>query len=78
MGAVGLEGFGCWVGGAEGIGEAGLDKCADGIQFLPWSEEGLFNLFELAGEVVDQLLEVGDVGNEADGDAKVAVVVFTL
>jgi hypothetical protein len=45
---------------------------------LPWSEEGLFDLFELAGEVVDKVLEVGDVGNKADGDSKVAVMVFTL
>ena len=37
LGAVGLEGFGGWVSGAEGIGEAGLDKCTDGIQLLPWA-----------------------------------------
>ena len=44
LGAVGLEGFGRWVGGAEGIGETGLDKSSDCVQFLPWGEEGVFNL----------------------------------
>ena len=78
LGAVGLEGFGGWVSGAEGIGEAGLDKCTDGIQLLPWGEEGLFNLFKFAVQVVYKVLEVGDVGNKADGDSKVAVVVLTL
>ena len=62
----------------EGQCEGWSDKCADGIQFLRWSEEGLFDLFELVGEVVDKVLEVGDVGNKADGDSKVAVMVFTL
>ena len=26
-----------WVGGTESIGEAGLDKHAYGIEFLPWT-----------------------------------------
>ena len=55
-----------------------MDKCTDGIQFLPWGEEGLLNVFKFAGQVVNKVLEVGNVGNKADGDSKVAVVIFTL
>jgi hypothetical protein len=73
-----LKGLGCGVGGAEGIGEARLDKGPDGIQFLPWGKEGLFNFVEFCCELVHKVLEVGDVGYQANGYSKVSVVFLTL
>ena len=53
-------------------------ESADSIQLLPWGKEGVLNLFQLNGRVINQLVEVRDVGDESNGNAKVAVVVLTV
>jgi hypothetical protein len=55
-----------------------LYESADSIQLLPWGKEGVLNLFQLNGRVINQLVEVRDVGDESNGNAKVAVVVLTV
>ena len=53
-------------------------ESADSIQLLPWGKEGVLNLFQLNGRVINQLVEVRDVGDESNGNAKVAVVVLAV
>ena len=51
-------------------------ESANSVQLLPWGEEGIFDLFKLRGKVVNKLFKVGDIGNESNGDSKVAVMIF--
>ena len=64
--------------GAEGVGETGLDEGSNSVEFLPWCKEGGLDLLKLTSQVVDELLEVRDVGYKANGDTMVVIVVFTV
>jgi hypothetical protein len=55
-----------------------LNESADSIELLPWGKEGVLDLFKLNGKVINQLVEVRDVGDESNGNAKVAVVVLAV
>ncbi len=49
---------------------------ADRIQFLPWTQEGLVNAFELIRQDINKGGNIRDVGDEANWNAQIAVVIF--
>ena len=55
-----------------------MDEGSDRVKFLPRCEEGGLDLLKLTGQIVNELLEVGDVGYEANGDTQVAIVIFLV
>jgi hypothetical protein len=64
--------------GSQGIREARLHKGSYGVKFLPGSQERLFNLGKFCREFIDKGLDAGYIVDQANGHAKVSVVVFSV
>ena len=55
-----------------------MNKCADGIQFLPGGQERVLDFGQFGGELVDESTKIGHIVDESNRNAEVEVVVLSL